>query len=110
MDESEASFQAAVIEVAERYGWTVGHVHDSRRQVRPGVLVGDARAAGIPDLILVHPGQRRVLWRELKTDTGRLRSAQIVWLRQLELAGADVDVWRPKDWDRVVLELSPVAV
>jgi hypothetical protein len=55
--------------------------------------------AGFPDLVLVRDG--RLLFRELKTATGTLSEAQRRWIAALELAGADVRVWRPGDWDEI---------
>ena len=51
-----------------------------------------------PDLVLVHPRQRRILWRELKSETGTATAEQKAWISALSLVGADVDVWRPRDW------------
>ena len=47
-----------------------------------------------------------VLFRELKTDTGRIRPEQATWLSRLQLAGADADIWRPADMPRVKTELT----
>ena len=92
---NEKAFQAKVIELARTMGWTVAHFSDSRRQVKPGVFVGDKDAAGFPDLVLV---RERVLFRELKAEKGRLSDKQAQWIADLEHAGADVKVWRPSDW------------
>ena len=102
---SERSFQSAVIDLARRLGWLVGHHHDSRRQIGPGKHVGDRDAAGVPDLILVR-GNRIVL-AELKADGGRLRPAQKTWLDALRAVEADaagrvlVRVWTPSSWDEI---------
>lgn len=84
---SERQLQDQIIELAERMGWKHYHVYDSRRSV-----------AGFPDLVLVHPKQRRVVWRELKSETGTTTPEQKVWISTLLLVGEDVDVWRPRDW------------
>lgn len=54
--------------------------------------------AGEPDLRLIHPGQRRVIWAELKTGTGRLTTAQRATLADLRAAGQEAVVWRTEDW------------
>ena len=97
--QTEAEFQAAVIDLARRNGWRVHHHHDSRRQVRPGVFVGDRDASGFPDLVAVRGS--RVVWAELKRERGRLSVAQSAWLRDLEAAGQEVYVWRPVDWPEI---------
>lgn len=61
-DMKEAVLQAQIEQLARTLGWLVYHTHDSRRS-----------QAGFPDLVLVHARQRRVLWRELKTQKGRVR-------------------------------------
>lgn len=88
---SEEQFQAQVVQVAKSLGWMVYHTFDSRRS-----------ASGFPDLVLVHPVQG-VLFRELKTVRGVVSAAQRRWLVSLVAAGADAGVWRPSDWDDVVL-------
>ena len=66
-------------------------------------------AKGWPDLVLVHPRQRRVLFRELKAADGVISDEQR-WVEEtLRAAGADADVWRPADLDsgRIQRELLP---
>lgn len=90
---SERQLQELVISLAERMGWLAYHTFDSRRS-----------QPGFPDLVLVHPRQRRILWRELKSETGTATAEQKVWISTLKLVGADVDVWRPRDWVSVRIE------
>ena len=47
---------------------------------------------GSTDLVIGVRG--RVLFRELKTEDGRLSPEQIEWHAQARLRGLDVDVWR----------------
>lgn len=106
---SEKQWQGLVIQAAVRGGWEAYHTHDSRRS-----------QAGFPDLVLVKEG--RVIFAELKTETGKLSPAQERWLKKLstvenvcqrllkrlcELMGVaatkksypvQVYVWRPSDW------------
>lgn len=87
--ETEAGFQAAVVHLASMRGWQVYHDYDSRRS-----------AAGFPDLCLVRDG--RVLFAELKTERGRLRTEQRAWLVALGLcAGVEVYLWRPSSWAQI---------
>lgn len=84
---SESEFQSRIIELARRLGWVHYHTFDSRRS-----------PSGFPDLVLLHPRSGRMIFRELKTQKGRISSAQEEWLKNLNLCGADADVWRPADW------------
>ncbi|WP_430600318.1 VRR-NUC domain-containing protein [Brevibacterium sp. K72] len=84
---SERQLQELIIDLAKRMGWLSFHDYDSRRST-----------PGFPDLVMVHPRQRRILWRELKSETGTTRAEQKAWISALSLVGADVDVWRPRDW------------
>ena len=89
---TEAHFQSEIIKLARELGWEVYHTYNSRKS-RPG----------FSDLVMV---RERVLFRELKTQKGRVSPPQARWLRHLREAGADAQVWRPRDWDRIAEELS----
>lgn len=115
LEETEAQFQAAVIELAERHGWLVAHFADSRRQVRDRRtgevrLVGDQQAEGFPDLVLVRSGQ--VIFAELKRDAGKTTPAQERWLFELsaveesERERVRARLWRPADWREIERTLS----
>ena len=93
---SEKDFQRAVLDLAHTLGWKTMHFHDSRRQVKPGVFVGDTDAAGFPDLVLV---RERVVYAEMKAESGRLSKAQLGWLEVLGYAGQEAYVWRPSSWE-----------
>lgn len=94
---TEREFQDRIIELARTLGWLVFHAHDSRRQVRPGVFVGDKDAAGYPDLTLVHPRRHRVVWAELKVGGNKPTRKQQEWLDALAEAGQEAHLWRPAD-------------
>ena len=87
----ERDFQADVIAMARTLGCLAFHVHDSRRS-----------QPGFPDLVIV--GKGGVIFRELKTEKGRLRPEQETWLAALASAGADATVWRPNDWPHAIRE------
>jgi hypothetical protein len=91
---SEAAFQRRVIDFARLTGWTVYHTLDSR-----------GSQAGFPDLMMVHPEQRRILYIELKAARGHLSGPQRQWLDKLARAGAETAMWRPADWDEAVAVL-----
>jgi VRR-NUC domain-containing protein len=52
----------------------------------------------LSDLTLVRD---RVVWVELKTETGKVSAAQREWLDALKAAGAEAYIWRPSDLERV---------
>lgn len=81
---SEAAFQDQVVALARLYGWLHYHTHDSRRS-----------APGFPDLVLARAP--RLIFAELKTETGRRTSEQDRWLDALhQIATAlDLQAMRP---------------
>lgn len=92
---TEADFQQRILDWCGYRRLKFFHDNDSRRN-----------KAGFPDLVIVGP--RGVLFRELKTDTGRVSPEQSDWLADLTRAGADADVWRPADWARIQRELEAI--
>ncbi len=106
--ESEAMFQERVIALARSLVWNVAHFRKVRVQRKDGSVYYEtpvaADGAGWPDLVLVRGNV--TLFRELKTDKGRLRPEQKVWLEALEVGGCNVGTWRPGDWDRITKELT----
>lgn len=92
---SEEAFQADIIAAAKKLGWRCHHHYDARRS-EPGWL----------DLVLANPRQKRVLFVELKSETGRLTDGQAWWIGALMAAGLEVYVWRPADYDKALEILS----
>ena len=84
---TESEFQRLVIDVARLRGWVVYHVPDSRR----------VTARGCPDLIMIHERQSRLIFAELKTETGKLSDHQKKWMRVLVACGVETYLWRPSD-------------
>jgi hypothetical protein len=93
---SEAELQDAVIDLAHLFKWTVAHFrsvpvkHGDRVTYQTPV---QADGAGFPDLVLVRD---RVIFAELKSDTGRTSTAQQDWLFALSHAGAECHLWYPR--------------
>ena len=105
---TEAVLQARTEAAARQLGWLAYHAPDNRPvTARSGRRYVQHVEPGFPDLVLVHAGQGRILYRELKTQGGRIRPEQTRWMGDLEAAGADVGVWRPADLlsGRIVSEL-----
>lgn len=101
---TERELQSRVLDLARMYGWRVAHFHDSRRQVRPGVMVGDRDAAGFPDLVLVRGTE--LLFVELKRETGRATDLQLEWLEALgAVPGVEALLVRPSSFDELAVRL-----
>lgn len=85
----EVAFQREVCRLLDLRGWHWHHETDSRRSKR-----------GLPDLIATRAG--RLLIIELKSEHGKLRPAQRIWLVLLrQVTGIEVYLWRPSDWDAI---------
>jgi len=97
---SEDDFKGRVIGYAKLNGWMVTHFRPAKlpsgRWATP--LEGHA---GFPDLALARDGV--VILAELKSDDGKPTAEQKKWLAAI---GSQGRVWRPADWDAVVVELS----
>jgi hypothetical protein len=101
---SEGDFERQHVEpLATLHGWRFAHFQDSRREVRPGVHVGDPKARGWPDLALA---RERVVFAELKSDKGKPTHAQVNWLDALAAAGAECYLWKPDDLEDIGLILK----
>ena len=88
VDITEKDFQNTITTLAKSLGWLVYHTYDSRRS-----------SPGFPDLVLVKG--THILFRELKTEIGKLTGTQRVWLDSLAEAGVDAGVWRPSQLDEI---------
>ena len=88
---SEKVFQSELVDFAKSRGWRVYHTYDSRR-CEPG----------FPDLVLV---REKVLYRELKSEKGRMTKSQSEWGESLVSAGADFAVWKPHMIKEIFKEL-----
>jgi VRR-NUC domain len=101
---SEAQLQAAVIQAARLLGWLAYSIPDSRR----------ATSNGFPDLVLCNILSQQasgivtqeLIFAELKSECGRLRPEQIVWITALRAAGQEVYIWRPRDLESAISRLS----
>lgn len=97
---TERQLQDNVVHVARTWGWLA--VHFGGNQHRRAHY----DATGFPDLLLVHVDPPSIMFRELKSTTGKLTPGQKTWQGKLGRAGFDVDVWRPDDWPGIVRLLS----
>jgi hypothetical protein len=83
---TERDFQNAIVELATYCGWRVYHTWNSKHS-----------PAGFPDLVLVRPG-RHVLFWEVKTERGKVSTAQQAWIDDLRNTGQIAVVLRPSNW------------
>jgi hypothetical protein len=105
---SEADFQAVVVETARLAGWRVAHFRPARTKDGSWRTPVTADGAGWPDLCLVRPP--KIVFAELKSESGTLRPNQSEWLDVLRLLPqVEVYLWRPSDWDAVVETLTGTA-
>lgn len=88
---SEAQFQAIVIRIAMYAGWKHYHAPDNRPNANGRVQQNIV--AGFPDLVLVK--EDKLIFAELKKETGILSAAQKDWLARLEKTNVECYVWRP---------------
>ena len=91
---TEKQWMAKVVAAAEEMRWKTYHTYDSRKS-----------EPGFPDLVLVRRDDR-VIYAELKSQTGKLTPAQDIWRQYLLSAGAEYHIWRPSDWDAVIDTLA----
>lgn len=85
--QTEAQFQAAVVELAETLGWRCWHF--------PNAIINPC----VPDLFLFRNGV--LVLAELKTERGKLSVNQARMILDLDALGFFVHVWRPSDWDEI---------
>lgn len=90
MDETQ--FRAELLKLAGMLGWLCYFTYRSKRSPK-----------GYPDLTLC---RERVIFAELKSDTGRHRYDQKRWLEALRKAKQEVYTWRPRDLQEIANILS----
>lgn len=96
----EPRFQRWVVASARMNGWRV-RVLD----VRTGkIRRAQVHEKGWPDLVMAHP-EKGVIWAELKAVGGAPRPDQQEMLQTLMLAGAEVHLWFPTDWEAIMVRL-----
>jgi hypothetical protein len=98
---SEDELLTAVLQWADLRGWLIHHDRRSDRAIQQG-------DRGFPDLVLAR--YPRVLFVELKAETGKATTEQMAWI--LAIAGQrpeerlpvhpEVFLWRPSDLDRAI--------
>lgn len=100
---TEKAFAQQIVDLARALGW---------REYRTWLSMRSPK--GFPDLVLVRARDRRLVFAELKTDTGATTPEQDAWLEDLRAAswrqdgcgaaahaGFEVYLWRPADFDAI---------
>lgn len=90
-DIPEARFQRDVEALMELFGWRWYHA-PANKPVNGHV---QNIRAGFPDLCAARG--TRLIFAELKTQTGRVGPGQEEWLAALARTGAETYLWRPSD-------------
>jgi len=85
---TERLFQGRVQQALRVAGFESYHTYDSRRSTK-----------GFPDLIALHPGKKRILAIEVKTETGKVTLEQNAWLDMFSLCGVETWLLRPGMFD-----------
>lgn len=98
---TEREFQLQVMDLARILGWHhLAHFRPARTAHGWRTpMMGDV---GFPDLVLVRD---RVVFAELKSDTGKLGLGQAEWLEAIREAGGEAYLWRPADLDGEVMRV-----
>lgn len=106
---SEEDFHRWFIKLAHRYRWLIAHFRTVRVQKASGEIYYQtpiqADGKGFPDDVLV---RERVIFVELKSNTGRLSQEQKLWKEAIERAGYEYHVIKPKDTEhnaRKIIEI-----
>ena len=99
---SETELKDAVIEMASLFGWLVHHDRPARKG-DGGWATHIQGNAGFPDLCMARDG--RVIFAELKSETGKFTDEQFAWGlavhgRWAPSAGGthEYHEWRPSEW------------
>lgn len=101
-DISETEFQELTLDLFHAVGWD--HNFTRRTRGKGGKWVTATSKKGWPDLTLWTPRFGGViLFRELKTAKGVVSPEQTEVLESLVASGQDAKVWRPSDWDEMVV-------
>jgi len=91
---TENQFQEQIKELAKLFGWLYYHTWKSYHSPQ-----------GFPDVTLVRlEPEPRLIFAELKSESGQPTESQWIWLYVLQHIGKPVEcyLWKPSDWDTIV--------
>lgn len=100
---TEAEWQATVVKHARSRRWMCHFTPDLlyRKGFRDRIPM-DQGDRGFPDLVLIAPCGK-IVYAELKSETGTLSAFQKRWKQRLLAGGHDWRLWRPRDLDAEVI-------
>lgn len=90
---TEDDLEGAVMDLCKLLGLYVHHCRPAKTE--KGWRTPIRGTPGFVDLMIC--GRRGALFRELKSEAGRVAPDQRKWLDRLFEAGTDAEVWRPRD-------------
>ena len=85
---TEREFTSVIRDGARTLGWLRYHTWLAKHS-----------SPGFPDEVLIRPP--RLIFAELKSESGKLTSSQVEWLDSLAACGQEVYVWRPDQIDAI---------
>lgn len=95
---SERELQNALVQLCRGLGWPHFYVRCVAQKQGAKLNAAFVGPAGFPDLVLLDPHRKRLMFVELKTETGRLRPEQVAWLELLsEVKETSCFLVRPDD-------------
>ena len=96
----EENFLSQIQYLAHMFGWRVAHFRPARTKYGwRTAIAGDG--AGFPDICMVKG--KRIIFAELKSETGKVHPNQQQWLDALSTTGkVEVYLWRPSQFDDIV--------
>lgn len=96
----EEALLRQILAYARLRGWRSVHFRPARLYDGNGwrtAVSGDG--AGFPDLVLVRGD--RLVFAELKSETGQLTAEQEAWRDALRATHGECYLWRPSDWPQI---------
>lgn len=104
----EADWQRQITELAELLGWQWAHFRPAKTAKGWRTPVSGPLGKGFPDLVLVRAS--RIIFAEVKSDTGKTTPEQEAVLAAIWRTSNEAYIWRPCDWEHVVAVLQGDAV
>lgn len=102
---SEKQFQHTIIDFAQAIGYRVYHQIDTGAcQACQAPNYSKRIGPGFPDLVIA--GRGKLIYAEVKSETGKLSVDQEMWRDLLLEAGAQWYLWRPSSWTEIEKALA----